>query len=180
MKKFLLLLTLIGCSVTEPELPVSVYDMTIDPRLEQNDDGYYLMEVVNNETQTIHRITGYVYENGEPLEYQRIVWESSHFWLVGDSLGFIVRRDHCPAQNSSGTQCVFVVNGTAVRDTIWIDFLNGQEVATINGVSISRFDGEINTIFAPIFRMRGDTVEISATALFPTGDVKQMIQVILQ
>ena len=175
-----MIMALAGCSGSVNVAATEDYQMTLDARLERNDDGYYSLTVIDNGTQTIHRISGQVTLNNEPLEYQRVVWESSHSWILSDSVAFIVRRDHCPASKSSDTQCIFIVNGPSKRDTVYLSQFEGIEVPTVNEVSISNPEGEINTVFAPIYAMKGDTVRITATALFPTGDVEKSIDVILR
>lgn len=175
-----MIMALAGCSGSVNVAATEDYQMTLDARLERNDDGYYSLTVIDNGTQTIHRISGEVTHNNEPLEYQRVVWESSHSWILSDSVAFIVRRDHCPASKSSDTQCIFIVNGPSKRDTVYLSQFEGIEVPTVNEVSISNPEGEINTVFAPIYAMKGDTVKIMATALFPTGDVEKSIDVILR
>ncbi len=177
---FALIMVLATCSEPVNAPATQDYQMTLDARLEQNGDGYYFLTVIDNSTQTIHRISGQVTLDSEPLEYQRVVWESSHSWPLSDSVAFIVRRDHCPASKSSDTRCVFIVNGPSKRDTVYLSQFEGIEVPTVNAVSISNPEGEINTVFAPIYAMKGDTVKITATALFPTGDVEKSIDVILR
>ena len=184
MRNFLIIvsvLVLSMCSsVSEPVVEVENYEMTLNSRLEQNADGYYLLTVIDNGTQTIHRISGNVTLNNEPLEYQRVIWESSHYWFLSDSVAFIIRRNHCPTSQSYNIHCVFVINSGVVQDTVYLSQFEGMEVPTVNMVSLSAADGEINTIFAPIYAMRGDTVEVTAYALFPTGEVGQSINIILR
>ena len=179
---FILSLVLIvsACDVEHLLEPVEIerYELTLDPRLEQNADGYYLLDVLDNGSQTIHRISGRVTLNGEALQNQKVVWESSHYWTIGDTLRVIIERDYCP--NQVGTTCIFVVNDGAAQDTVYLTQFSGQEVPTVNGTSISAPDGEINTVFAPIYAMRGDTVEVTATALFPCEDVEKTVSIILR
>ena len=175
---FILLLTACGSEVLAPAL--DVYEMELDARLEQNADGFYLLDVVDNGSQTIHRVSGHVTKNGEALQNQRVVWESSHYWTIGDSLRMLIRRDNCIASTASNTSCILVVNLETRQDTVYLSQFSGQEVPTVNGVSLSAADGEINTIFAPIYGMRGDTVDITAIALFPTDNVTQIVQIILR
>jgi hypothetical protein len=44
----------------------------------------------------------------------------------------------------------------------------------VNGASYSTMDGEINTMFAPVQSMRGDTITVSAQALFADGHKSNM------
>ena len=182
MRNFLTIVSILVLSACSSVvgLVIENYEMTLNPRLEQNDDGYYLLTVVDNGTQTIHRISGHVTLNGVPLEYQRVIWESSHYWFLSDSVAFIIRRNSCPTNQSHNIQCVFVINSGVIQDTVYLSQFEGIEIPTVNMVSLSAADGEINTVFAPIYAMMGDTVEVTAYALFPTGEVEQSINIILR
>ena len=164
-----MVLLLSACtSATAPE-PVPVFEMTLDSRLSPVGDGLYELFVNPNTTQTIHRISGHVSVDGRALEHQRVVWESSHFWTLSDSLVVIVRKS-CPFTDSN-TICIWRIrNEGPVKDTVILTQFAGEEVPTVNAVSISASDGEINTIFAPVWWMAGDTVTITAHALFQTGE----------
>lgn len=41
--------------------------------------------------------------------------------------------------------------------------LNGEAVPTVNGSSYVSDDGEVNTVIAPIYRMRYDTLQVKST-----------------
>jgi len=182
MRNLISLLTLIGVAAcANPAAPdTPTYGLELDARLSQNVDGYYEMAVNPNTTQTIHRISGRVTIDGLPLENQRVEWESSHSWTIGDTLVVIVRKE-CPYPDQSGVDCIwYISNVGAVKDTVLLTQFAGQEVPTVNGVSLSAPDGEINTVFAPVYWMVGDTVTVTANALFPGPDMRESIQVILR
>ena len=146
----LLFLLLFGCSDSvssfesvEPD----VIRVELNPRLNVDDNGYYHLELSNN-WQTLHRLSGTAYINDVPLEVLRVQWESSHYWYLGDTLGYIVNR-------------YLTENGVYVSvDTSYVIGFNGMEVPTINPASYSNSDGEVNTMIAPVQSMVGDTMTI--------------------
>ena len=124
-----------------------VIRVELNPRLNVDDNGYYHLELSNN-WQTLHRLSGTAYINDVPLEVLRVQWESSHYWYLGDTLGYIVNR-------------YLTENGVYVSvDTSYVIGFNGMEVPTINPASYSNAEGEVNTMFAPVRTMKSDTVTI--------------------
>ena len=146
----LLFLLLFGCSDSvssfesvEPD----VIRVELNPRLNVDDNGYYHLELSNN-WQTLHRLSGTAYINDVPLEVLKVHWESSHYWYLGDTLGYIVNR-------------YLTENGVYVSvDTSYVVGFDGMEVPTINPASYSNAEGEVNTMFAPVRTMKSDTVTI--------------------
>ena len=124
-----------------------VFDL--EPRLEQDENGYYHLELNPSSWQTIHRISGHIYLNDEPLEVMRFYWESYHYWMLGDTLGYIVHQGL--------TDDLIYVS----YDTTYITGFSDFVVPTINPASYSNADGEVNTMFAPVWTMRYDTVLVS-------------------
>jgi hypothetical protein len=126
------------------------FTIELDGRLDTL-DNYYILPLNPTSTQTIHRITGRILKNGEePYPPEKIRWESSHYWVLTDTLGYIVRR-------------VIQTNGSwANVDTIYIRGFQNSIVPTVNSASYSGTHGEINTVIAPIYQMRGDTMTIKA------------------
>jgi hypothetical protein len=156
MKKILssiLFLFLFGCSDYEyitGGWPSEVEEIRIElnTRLDVDDNGYYHLEINDSSWQTLHRLSGTVYMNDEPLEVLKVRWESSHYWYLGDTLGYIVNR-------------FLTDEGIYVSvDTSYVIGFNGMEVPTINCCSYSNSDGEVNTMFAPVQSMEGDTATI--------------------
>ena len=169
----------VACTSTVAPVPDPIFEMILDSRLTPNADGFYELSVNPNTTQTIHRISGHVFADGQPLEYQRVVWESSHSWTISDTLVVIVRKS-CP-YGDTNIECLwFITSQGAVKDTVYLTQFAGEEVPTVNAVSISATDGEINTIFAPVWWMVGDTVTITAHALFRTGEQTDSVRIILR
>ena len=90
--------------------------------------------------------TAYLYD--EPLEVLKVHWQSSHYWYLGDTLGYIVNR-------------YLTDEGIYVSvDTSYVIGFDGMEVPTVNFSSYSNASGEVNTMFAPVQSMEGDTVTI--------------------
>ena len=146
----LLFLLLFGCSdsvVVFESVEPDVIRVELNPRLNVDDNGYYHLELSDN-WQTLHRLSGISYINDEPLEVLKVYWESSHYWYLGDTLGYIVNR--------------YLTNeGVYVSiDTSYVVGFNGMEVPTINPASYSNGDGEVNTMFAPVQSMEDDTVTV--------------------
>ena len=159
MKKILLIFPILfliywGCEdVTGPE-EIDARIFIPNARLPIDDNGYYHMTLLEGSWQTLHRISGYIVEveNSDTLcvfgAYVR--WSSSHYWILGDTLGYIVNRGL--------TDDLIYVS----YDTTYITGFDGMEVPTCNSSSLSNQEGEVNTMFAPVWSMRGDTVDVTA------------------
>ena len=147
----LLFLLLFGCSDSvssfesvEPD----VIRVELNPRLNVDDNGFYHLPLDMSSWQTLHRLSGTAYINDVPLEVLKVHWESSHYWFLGDTLGYIVNR-------------YLTEDGIYVSvDTSYVIGFNGMEVPTINPASYSNADGEVNTMFAPVQSMEDDTVTV--------------------
>lgn len=128
-------------------------ELSIDTRLPKDANGYSVFNLYSTETQNIHTISGSIRVNGripnEPRE--RIEWESSHYWLLkqGETFGTIYRR----TWRGLGWQIV---------DSIKVLNLKTSKVPTINPTCYNSADGSINTVIAPMWNMRGDTMTIVA------------------
>ena len=153
MKKItssLLFLLLFGCSDSIAFEPVEPENIRIElnPRLNIDGNGFYHLSLNQSNWQTLHRLSGTAYVNDVPLEVLRVQWESSHYWYLGDTLGYIVNR-------------YLTEDGVYVSvDTSYVIGFNGMEVPTINPASYSNADGEVNTMIAPVQSMVGDTMTI--------------------
>lgn len=158
------------CIACEKESDQYTYDFEIDPRMEINADGFYELEL-SESWQTLHRIGASVPSVVNDYDLIVVRWRSSHSWLIGDTLGYVVHQ-------------YWTLNDTtfyAVNDTSYVDWFDGFEVPTINSVSYSTLDGEVNTMFAPVRSMAGDTVRITGTAQWPDGvELSDTFSVILQ
>jgi hypothetical protein len=162
------------------------FDIDTLPGLSRDSEGRWHLRLNRSRLQTIQRIRGRVSYSGParnstvtPSETIDVEWTSSHTWVLGDSLVFIVRRA-CPDQPN--VTCVYVINdGVYPRDTIVLTQFAGVEVPTVNAHSLSAADGEVNTIFAPVLSMLGDTVTVTGTAHFRDHDsIVRQVQIVLE
>lgn len=128
--------------------------------LPQDTNGYYHMTLGTN-WQTTQRLTGKLIskhsDNREDwerdlIEITMVYWESSHFWLLNDTLGYIIKRGL--------TDDLEYVS----YDTLFITGFENETVPTINFQSYPRkvdeYEYEVNQMFAPVQSMRGDTIKI--------------------
>jgi hypothetical protein len=135
-----------------------------DPRfkLERDLNGYYFLTLNSNSNQTIQRITGKLLRNGKPVEDiwtgnqpKKVNWESNLFWwlLEGDIVAKITKT-----YINAFTGQITYVNLPPI--TNWRDVL----VPTLNSSSYTdQKTGIVNTVIAPIFKMKGDTLKVKMT-----------------
>ena len=158
---------LMGCSKEGFLQPNRNIEMSIDSKLPKDQNGYSVFSLYSTETQNIHTITGSIRVNGkipnEPRE--KIEWESSHYWTIkfGDTIGTIYRR----TWRGLGWQIV---------DSIKVVNLKTSQVPTINSACYNSADGSINTVIAPMWNMKGDTMTIVARC----GNVVKVEKIILK
>lgn len=126
--------------------------ITLKPRLPKDDNGYYHLTINRNKWQTIHRFSGLVTdENNNPLDVVRFEWTSSLYWILGDTLGYIVHR-------KLSDDIVFVN-----YDTTYVTGFEGEIVPTINCCSYSNSKGEFNQMSGFVKSMIGDTARIEVS-----------------
>jgi hypothetical protein len=161
---YLLLLFLIGCSDSNALLsPVDeveqdstsndthqVFYYDFDARLDEDDNGFFHLTIDTTNWQTLHRLSGFISDSatGQPVVNCRVEWSSSHYWTLGDTLGYWVRQGL--------TDDLEWVS----YDTSYVVGFDGQEVPTINPASYSNAEGEVNIMIAPVQSMRGDTMTV--------------------
>jgi len=150
------LITLIGFSLftgCEDKIIIASEEenVSFNMRLPIDGNGYYHLTMDRNNWQTLHRVSGSTYTNdGNPIEYFWVEWESDLYWYLGDTLGYVV--------NTQLTD-----NGVYVSiDTSYMIGFNGMEVPTSNMISYSNSSGEINNMIAPVRSMIGDTLTLTA------------------
>ena len=154
--------TFVSC---EKEMPTPLgHDFEIDARLDIDNNGYYHLEL-GQDWQTLHRISGQVSEVKNEYELTKVYWESSHYWLIGDTLGYVVHQNW--TLNDNGY--LYMNN-----DTSYVDWFDNHIVRTINETCYSTMDGEINIMFAPVQSMRGDTITVTGVAHFADGVISDM------
>jgi hypothetical protein len=135
-------------------------DLVYNINLPVDDNGYYHMEL-GDSWQTIERLTANLeskhldnreYGERDLVETIKVYWESSHYWVMNDTLGYIVKRGL--------TDDMEYVN----YDTLYIWGFEGESVPTINGASYPvNVDGdtwEVNTMAGPVSSMLGDTMTV--------------------
>ena len=142
---------LISCeNFTSSESEDEFVDLTFDMRLTQDTNGYYHLTLDRNKWQTLHRVSGSIVKDGYGVENFRVEWESDLYWIIGDTLGYIVSRG-------------LNMNLQYVNyDTTYLTQFNGLEVPTTNMVSLSNNKGEFNNMIAPVKTMVGDTMKLTA------------------
>ena len=164
----LALILLFGsCTVDEYE-PILEENIGIelDGRLPLDDNGYYHLKLNPTSNQTIHRISGKVYNNDQPI---KVEWKSNLYWwlLKGDVVANITKT-----YINYFTGEITYVNLPPLIN--WKDML----VPTINPTYYSDKDNEINTVIAPIYRMRYDTLVVVARV--NERDITQSIKIVLE
>jgi hypothetical protein len=143
----LLLMLFIGCDdIGSDELSPITFEL--DARLPVDQNGYYHLEIDTMRWQTIHRLSGHLYRNGIGMNVTKMGWGSSHYWIIGDTFGYVVRY-------GLTDDLVYMS-----YDTTYVDWFDGMAVPIVNGSSYSREDGEVNTMIAPVRIMRYDTITI--------------------
>jgi len=150
----ILVTLLVSCLLISCENFISSEDeyaeLTFDMRLLKDDNGYYHLTLNRNTWQTLHRVSGSIIKNGYGVENFRVEWDSNLYWYIGDTLGYIIKRNF----NMEGQYVAY--------DTTYLTQFTGFEVSTTNQVSYSNNDGEINNMIAPVKSMIGDTMRLNA------------------
>ena len=146
-----IILISVGCEdITGPE-DIDARIFIPNARLPIDDNGFYHLELNEGSWQTLHRISGWMADQDSMALFGAYVgWNSSHYWILGDILGYIVHQGL--------TDDLIYVS----YDTTYITGFDGMEVPTANASSRSNQSGEVNTMFAPVWSMIGDTVDVTA------------------
>ena len=166
----LLLIILISCSSLVSDEPddVNEFQVTLNPRLPEDSNGYYHLTINRNNWQTIHRIDGNVYDkNNYPVEFVRFKWESDLYWYLGDTLGVIY---HVGLTD----QYVYVT-----YDTTYIIGFDGFVVPTINPASYSTGNGEFSQMTGFVRSMIGDTTTITLSYFNGVKEEQNNIKIVM-
>lgn len=169
MIKYLSLFLFVFISCTSPN---SVdfeenYTIEINTRLEKDENNFYFINLKRSPSsiQTIHRISGTILLNGEePIIPQKVEWSSSHNWSLTDTAYVIIEKQ----LNSLGEW--------VITDSSFVRGFSGYTVPVVNKTSYSGTNGEINTVFAPIIDMIGDTV----TVVLSFQNLEKSVDIILK
>lgn len=134
-------LLLIGCGITEPsyDIGVKVYSNLPD----EDGDGIPTL-TLSDSWQTIHMIDFEVTLDGEPYEYAVVKFESNLYWMLGDTLGYII-------ESALSDDFVYVN-----YDTTYVTGFNGHEVRTTNWKSYTDDEGLTRNAIAPVKTMAGE------------------------
>ena len=136
----------IGCSNPVESISPITFELQLESGIDIN--GYYHVSIDTTRWQTIYRISGHVYRDGDPMNVTKFAWASNLYWIINDTLGYIIER-------GLTDDLVYVS-----YDTTYITWFDGWEVPIVNGASYSNEDGEVNTVIAPVKTMVGDTATI--------------------
>jgi len=169
----LILFCVMFASCEKEEQLVLGHDFEVDARLgDVDENGYYHLEL-GQDWQTLHRISGQVSEVDHEWALTKVYWESSHYWLIGDTLGYVVHQNN--TLNDNGY--LYLNN-----DTSYVDWFDDHIVPTINETCYSTMEGEINIMFAPVQSMEGDTITITGIAHFADGIISEQrsIEIIIE
>ena len=118
----------------------------LDTGITKDNNGYFHLTLDRNRWQTIYRVRGIVYRDDIPVELVGFDWESNLYWIIGDTLGYVVNR-------GLTDDLVYVS-----YDTVYITQYNGFTVPTSNTASYSNAKGEVSNMIAPVNNMVGDTL----------------------
>ena len=157
-----------SCSVeTIEEISDSIIPtLQLDGRLPIDKNGYYHLVLDSTRNQTIHRVSGKVLNILEPT---KVSWESNLYWWLrdGDTIANITKT----YINYFTGELTYVNLPPLIN---WKDYI----VPTINSASYVDKDGEINTMIAPIYRMKNDTLVVKCEV--NEWDITQTIKIVLE
>tara|TARA_B100000959_G_scaffold196941_1_gene205946 strand:- start:412 stop:939 length:528 start_codon:yes stop_codon:yes gene_type:complete len=150
-----------GCeSILNRDKEYKSIDLELAVNLPIDENGNYHLELIQT-WQTIKRLTANLksdeynddnYWERDLIETIKVYWQSSHYWLLNDTLGYIIKRGL--------TDEMQYVN----YDTIYVTGFEDMVVPTINSASypkkINTGVYEVNSVIAPIRTMIGDTIKV--------------------
>jgi hypothetical protein len=158
---FLVLFGLSSCTGENPYYPFM--DSLLKPtenvelvaikNLPKDKNGFYYFELYNRTGQNLQTLTGSIRINGKVSDNPRVKvdWENNLYWHLrkGDVVATITKT----YLNKYTGQFTIVQLPPLINN---IDAL----VPTINKTCYNSVDGSINTVIAPIWEMRGDTMQV--------------------
>ena len=145
-------LILISCQDDNSEAENHEYRFEVEYEntgISKDNNDYFHLTIDRNNWQTLYRVRGIVYKDDEPAENIKFYWDSNLYWIIGDTLGYIIKRGL--------SDDVAYVN----YDTTYITQFSGLEVPTTNTSSVSNSQGEVSNMIAPVETMVGDTLILS-------------------
>lgn len=133
-----------------------VYKIQIDGRLPIDINGYYHLKLDSTKNQTIHTISGSLRVNGNiPYPSEKIQWDTNLYWYLmpGDTIAKITK-----------TYINYFTGDLTIVSLPPLISNKTELVPTINCCSYSGYGvGDINTVIAPIYKMKGDTMIVKAS-----------------
>ncbi len=162
------LIFLSACS-KDDIFPTENIELSIDTKLPKDSNGYSVFSMYTKSSQNIHTISGSIRINGKVPDNPRVKveWENNLYWNLnkGDTLARITKTylNYYTGQFMVVTLPPLVNNINAL-------------VPTINKVCYNSADGSINTVIAPMYNMKGDTMTIVARI----GNVTKIEKIILK
>ena len=90
------LITLIGFNLfigCEDSNHIEPIEFVLESNLTEDSNGFYHLEIDTSVWQTLHRISGSVYRNGESVDVIKFGWYSSHHWIIGDEFGYVIANN---------------------------------------------------------------------------------------
>ena len=148
-----LIITFASCTKDDIIIPKENVEMSIDTRLPKDVNGYSYFKLYSSETQNIHTISGSIRINGKVPDNPRVKveWENNLYWNLkqGDTIATITKTylNYYTGQFTIVTLPPLVSSINAL-------------VPTINKACYNSADGTINTVIAPKWEMRGDTMNV--------------------
>jgi hypothetical protein len=157
----LVLIGLTGCTGENPYYPFMESLLTPSENVElvaiknlpKDKNGFYYFQLYNQTGQNLQTLTGSIRINGKVPDNPRVKvdWENNLYWHLrkGDVVATITKT----YLNKFTGQFTIVQLPPLINN---IDAL----VPTINKTCYNSLDGSINTVIAPIWEMRGDTMQV--------------------
>lgn len=137
-------------SVLNPSENVELVTIT---NLPKDKNGFYYFQLYNQTGQNLQTLTGSIRINGKVPDNPRVKvdWENNLYWHLrkGDVVATITKT----YLNQYTGQFTIVQLPPLINN---IDAL----VPTINKTCYNSADGSINNVIAPIWEMRGDTMQV--------------------
>ena len=153
-------------NTTPTKVSYNPNNFTLDGRLPQDGNGYYHLQLKPNTNQTTHRVTGTIKNTTQPI---KVEWESNlYWWLWKDDVVAKITKTYI---NEFTGQLMYI---NLPPLTNWRDVL----IPTCNPASYSGTGGEINTMIAPINKMRGDTLRLKCTMI--EAKITKQINIVLE
>ena len=149
---FVALLFISACDSKEQGQNTHEYNFELEylnTGITKDDNGYFHLTLDMDEWQTVYRVRGTAFKDGQHAENIKFYWESNLYWIIGDTLGYIVHQ-------GLTDDLVYVS-----YDTTYITGFEGTEVPTTNITSVSNESGEVSNMIAPVNTMVGDTLILS-------------------